>query len=124
MIPWLYLGIIAAAVIGFQVFVASVKEEGRVECNAIHLEAARLGEKKARERANTAAGKHEADRTKARERERTVAPEVARVAADPGMAATCISADGLRILHDDVSQHGTAAEPEPAVPATPGAAPR
>jgi hypothetical protein len=116
--PWLYLGVIVAAVVGFQVFLAGVKAEARAACDAIHAEAARLGEKRARERTSVAAGKHEANRAAVAARERAIAPEVARVAADPAMAGTCLSDDSLRILADDVSQHGIAGEPARAVSPT------
>jgi len=116
----LIAGIVAliALVGGLHALVYTLKASGRAECNAEHTEAARMGELRARERTNTAAGKFEARRATNAARERTLAPEVARVVAEPAAAGTCLTPSMLQLLADDVSQHGTAAEPAGPVSAT------
>lgn len=72
------------------------------------------------DRADEAAGRHEAFKADAQARERIVIEEVERVVVRPVYRADCIDGDGLRILRDAIGARAPG-KPAPAVRAASGA---
>jgi len=101
--------------VGINRFLAGQQQIGYDRCKAEDIEAARMDELRARNRIDTAAGRFEAKRATNAARERTVAPEVARVVAGAASAA-CFDDGMLGILaRDAAAQGGAAGEPASAV---------
>jgi hypothetical protein len=108
------LGLILALVTGLLGagvwIVQSIKDSGREECRASHVEASRMAELRSRERSSVAAKKFEHDKRELQGRERAIAPQVASaVARDTG---SCID-DGMRgLINDDIRQGRGPGEPK------------
>lgn len=120
MIPWLYIGVALAAVVGFQAFLASVRHEARAECVAEHLEAARFAREAARDKGDKASTRYEAGKAERAGRERIVVQEVERIVDRPVYRDRCVDDDGLRVIRDRIADRRGAGEPAPAVPAASG----
>ena len=111
----------AALVVGASYALHQAKELGRAECQAEHADAVREAQVLQRQKGNDAGAKFEQGRAKAQERERAVAPEVARIVGRPAFRNECVDADGLRILADDIAQRRNPPQPAPALPSAPQA---
>jgi hypothetical protein len=112
----LQLGLILVLVTGLigagVAFISSVKESGRAECRAEHIEAARMGELRARERAGKASTQFEKERTQIGNRERDVSRSVASAASDSG----CLSPGVLDTINSHLREARGAGKPDSAVP--------